>query len=72
MVYIMKNGEFSVIFLNKLYNVECLFLFLCLVFIHFFVYLFFYRIWPNLVRCDTKQKLSWRDSFTSSVQLKIT
>ena len=48
MVYIIKNGEFSVIFLNKLYNVECLFVFLCLVFIHFFVYLFFIGYGPIL------------------------
>ena len=48
MVYIMKNGEFSVIFLNKLYNVECLFLFLCLVFIHFFFFLFFIGYGPIL------------------------
>ena len=71
MVYIMKNGEFSVIFLNKLYNVECLFLFLCLVFIHFFVFCFLSDMAQSCaVRYKTEVELA--RFFTSSVQLKIT
>lgn len=72
MVYIMKNGEFSVIFLNKLYNVECLFLFLCLVFIHFFFFFCFLSDMAQSCAVRYKTEVELARFFTSSVQLKIT
>ena len=72
MVYIMKNGEFSVIFLNKLYNVECLFFsfFVWFSFI-FFCFCFLSDMAQSCaVRYKTEVELA--RFFTSSVQLKIT
>ena len=70
MVYIMKNGEFSVIFLNKLYNVECLFLFVWFSFIFLFIYFLSDMAQSCAVRYKTEVELA--RFFTSSVQLKIT